>query len=88
MPLPDSAEGVGSLAKTVMFAAEFMLPGASQVISGKTGAGVATFVGNGLAVALLAPAAPLVAAVLGIGLRVNSYVHATEGQTLFAGKKE
>lgn len=73
-----------TLGRTAMVAGEVLLPGASNVIAGNIGAGVAHFLGTGLAVAVLAPSMPVVAALAAIGLRWNSYKMATTGGNLLA----
>jgi len=77
----DSAE---TLAKAAMVAGEVLLPGASELMAGHVLSGVAHFVGTGLAVAMLAPTMPLLAVVAAIGIRVNSYQHASQGKTLWS----
>ncbi|MES1975135.1 MAG: hypothetical protein V4472_21970 [Pseudomonadota bacterium] len=73
-----------TLGHTAMVAGEVLMPGASNLIAGNIGAGVATFLGTGLAVAILAPSMPLVAALTAIGLRWNSYKMATTGGNLLS----
>lgn len=77
-------EGAQQLAKAAMVAGEVFVPGASQLIAGNVGNGVAHFVGTGLAIGLLAPTMPILALAAAIGLRANSYKLATQGSHLFS----
>lgn len=77
-----------TLGRTAMVAGEVLMPGASNLIAGNIGTGVATFLGTGLAVAVLAPSMPLFAALTAIGLRWNSYKVATTGGNLLADVAE
>lgn len=76
LEIQESAELVATAAK---FAGEVLIPGASDMISGNVGSGVATFLASGLVAAALAPAMPVVAGLALLGLRVNSFRHATTG---------
>jgi hypothetical protein len=71
-----------TLSKTAMVAGEALIPGASSLIAGNIGTGVAHFLATGVAVAVLAPSMPVLATLAAIGLRVNSYKHATTGNHL------
>lgn len=74
-----------TLSRTAMVAGEVLLPGASDLIAGNVASGVGHFVLTGLAVALLAPTMPVLATIAAIGLRVNSYSHATTGTSAIDG---
>jgi hypothetical protein len=76
LEIQESAESVATAAK---FAGEVFIPGASDMISGNVGSGVATFLASGVVAAALAPTMPVVAALALLGLRVNSFRHATSG---------
>jgi hypothetical protein len=78
------SESAEVLAKTAMVAGEVLLPGASELIAGNIGSGVLHFVGTGLAVGLLAPTMPILAAAAAIGFRLDSYYRANHGQSLFS----
>jgi hypothetical protein len=78
-PLADGNTAIG---RTAMVAGEVLLPGASSLIRGDIGTGVGTMLATGVAVAMLAPTMPVLAALTAIGLRVNSYKIATTGTSL------
>jgi ABC-type Na+ efflux pump permease subunit len=65
-----------------------ILPGASELVVGNVGSGVAHFAATTLLVAALAPAAPLLAIAAAIGIRANSYKRATTGVSLFRAAKD
>ena len=73
-----------ALSKTALVAAEVLVPGASNIVAGNVGAGVATFIGTVAAVAVLAPTMPILGALAAIGLRINSYKLATTGASLMS----
>ncbi len=75
-----SLADVTSAAKVV---GEVLIPGATHLIHGNIGTGVATFLGTGLAVAALAPVSPVLAMLAAVGLRANSYNHAVAGKHLW-----
>lgn len=77
LEIQESAESVATAAK---FAGEVLIPGASDMISGNVGSGVVTFLASGVVAAALAPTMPVVAALALVGLRVNSFRHATTGE--------
>jgi hypothetical protein len=78
----QSTDGNTNFAKTALVAAEVLVPGASNLVAGNVGVGVATLVGTFAAVAMLAPTMPILGAIAAIGLRVNSYKLATTGASL------
>jgi hypothetical protein len=84
MQTTQSTDGNTTLAKTALVAAEVLIPGASNLVAGNVGAGVATLVGTFAAVAVLAPTMPILGALAAIGLRVNSYKMATTGLGLMS----
>ncbi len=84
MNTTESMDGNTTLAKTAMVAAEILVPGASNLVAGNVGTGVATFVGTVAAVAVLAPTMPILGALAAIGLRINSYKLATTGTSLLS----
>ncbi len=84
MQTTQSMDGNTTLAKTAMVAAEVLVPGASNLVAGNVGTGVATFIGTVAAVAVLAPTMPILGALAAIGLRVNSYRLATSGTNLLS----
>jgi len=71
-----------TLARTLLVAGEALVPGASNIVAGNIGTGLGHLVATGVAVAVLAPTMPFLAAVTAIGLRVNSYKLATTGSSL------
>jgi hypothetical protein len=73
------SKSANTVAKTAMVAGEVFVPGASDLIAGNIGSGVGHFLAAGLAAAVFLPTMPVVAALAAIGLRVNSYQHATTG---------
>lgn len=80
----QTTDGNTALAKTALVAAEVFIPGASNIVAGNVGAGVATLIGTAAAVAVLAPTMPILGALAAIGLRVNSYKLATTGSSLLS----
>jgi hypothetical protein len=68
---------------TVKLVGEIFVPGASQMIEGNVGNGAAHFLLGGLLVAALAPAAPLLAGLVGIGVRLNSFSSSLYGKNLW-----
>ena len=84
MQTPQITDGNTTLARTALVAAEVLVPGASSIVAGNVGAGVATLVGTVAAVAVLAPTMPILGALAAIGLRVNSYKMATSGASLMS----
>lgn len=82
MQTTQSTDGSTTFAKTALVAAEVLVPGASNLVAGNVGVGVATLVGTFAAVAMLAPTMPILGAIAAIGLRVNSYKLATTGASL------
>lgn len=84
MQTTQSTDGNTTLAKTALVAAEVLIPGASNLVAGNVGVGVATLVGTFAAVAVLAPTMPILGALAAIGLRVNSYRLATTGTGLMS----
>jgi len=84
MHTTQSTDGNTTLAKTALVAAEILVPGASSIVAGNIGVGVATLVGTFAAVAVLAPTMPILGALAAIGLRVNSYKLATTGLSLMS----
>ena len=82
MPSTNDETRGNTIAHAAMVASEVFIPGASELIVGEIGAGVGTFVATGVAVAVLAPAMPLLATLAAIGLRVNSYMVATKRSNL------
>lgn len=76
-------EDSSTLGRTVMLAGEVIVPGASEFVAGNIGSGVGSVLVAGAAAVLLGPTLPLVAALVGIGVRVNSYQRATTGRSLF-----
>lgn len=88
MQTTQSTDGNTTLAKTALVAAEVLVPGASNIVAGNVGVGVATLVGTVAAVAVLAPTMPILGALAAIGLRVNSYKIATTGASLLSDASE
>lgn len=88
MNTTETMDGNTTLAKTAMVAAEILVPGASNLVAGNVGTGVATFVGTVAAVAVLAPTMPILGALAAIGLRINSYKLATTGTGLMTDASE
>lgn len=84
MQTTQTTDGNTTLAKTALVAAEVLIPGASNLVAGNIGVGVATLVGTAAAVAALAPTMPILGALAAIGLRVNSYKLATTGAGLLS----
>ncbi len=84
MNTTENMDGNTTLGKTALVAAEILVPGASNLVAGNVGTGVATFVGTVAAVALLAPTMPILGALAAIGLRLNSYKLATTGTNLLS----
>jgi len=84
MNTTETMDGNTTIAKTAMVAAEILVPGASNLVAGNVGTGVATFVGTVAAVAMLAPTMPILGALAAIGLRINSYKLATTGTSLLS----
>ena len=84
MQTTQSNDGHTTLAKTALVAAEVLVPGASNLVAGNVGVGVATLVGTFAAVAVLAPTMPVLGALAALGLRVNSYKLATTGASLLS----
>ncbi len=82
MPTSHPIDHNATISKTAMVAGEALLPGASSLIAGNIGTGVASFLATGVAVAVLAPTMPVLATLAAIGLRVNSYKLATTGRSL------
>jgi hypothetical protein len=68
---------------TVKLIGEAFVPGASQLIEGRVGSGAAHLVLGGLLVAVLAPVAPIVAGLVGLGVRLNSYSSSMSGKNLW-----
>ncbi|UFZ04106.1 hypothetical protein LQG66_33765 [Bradyrhizobium ontarionense] len=67
----------------VKLVGEVFVPGASQMIEGHVARGAAHFVIGGLVVAALAPAAPLLAGLFGLGVRLNSFSSSMDGKNLW-----
>lgn len=84
MQTTQSTEGNTTLAKTALVAAEVLIPGASNIVAGNLGTGVAHLIGTFAAVAVLAPTMPILGALAAVGLRVNSYKLATTGASLMS----
>jgi hypothetical protein len=84
MSILEIQESAGSVATAAKFAGEVLIPGASDMISGNVGGGVATFLVSGIVAAALAPTMPVVAALALIGLRANSFRHATTGEHVWS----
>ena len=76
-------EDTSVLGRTAMFAGEVLVPGASEFVAGNIGSGVGHLLVAGAATVLLGPTMPVVAALVGIGVRLNSYQDATTGRTLY-----
>jgi hypothetical protein len=70
-------------ANAVKLVGEVLVPGASQIIEGNVGSGAAHFVLGGLIVAALAPVAPLLAGLVGLGVRVNSFSSSISGRNIW-----
>jgi hypothetical protein len=70
-------------ANTVKVVGEIFVPGSSQLIQGNVGSGVAHFVIGGVLVATLAPVAPVLAALVGLGVRVNSFSSSITGKNVW-----
>jgi hypothetical protein len=83
MQSADLQQNTATLARTAMVAGEVFIPGASDLIAGNIGSGVAHFVLAGLASAIFLPTMPLIAVAAAIGVRVSSYQHATTGINLW-----
>lgn len=84
MNTTQTVDGNTALTKTALVAAEVFVPGASNLVAGNIGTGVATLIGTAAAVAVLAPTMPILGALAAIGLRVNSYKLATTGAGLMS----
>lgn len=84
MQTTQNTDGNTTLARTALVAAEILVPGASSLVAGNVGVGVATLVGTFAAVTILAPTMPILGALAAIGLRVNSYKLATSGTGLMS----
>jgi hydroxymethylglutaryl-CoA reductase len=84
MNTTETMDGNTTIAKTALVAAEILVPGASNIVAGNVGTGVATFVGTAVAVAVLAPTMPILGALAAIGLRINSYKLATTGTSVLS----
>lgn len=84
MNTTETLDGNTTIAKTALVAAEILVPGASNLVAGNIGTGVATFVGTAAAVAVLAPTMPILGLFAAIGLRINSYKLATTGAGLMS----
>jgi hypothetical protein len=67
----------------VKLVGEIFVPGSSQLIEGNVKSGVGHFLIGGLVVGALAPAAPLLAALFGLGVRINSYSSSITGKNLW-----
>jgi hypothetical protein len=70
-------------ANAVKLFGEIFVPGASQLVEGNIRSGAAHFLLGGLLVAALAPAAPLLAGIVGVGVRLNSFSSSISGQNLW-----
>lgn len=70
-------------ANTVKLVGEIFVPGASQMVEGNVGNGAAHFLLGGLLVAALAPVAPVLAGLVGIGVRLNSFSSSIYGTNLW-----
>jgi hypothetical protein len=84
MSIVEIQESAGSVATAAKLAGEVLIPGASDMISGNVGGGVATFIASGVVAAALAPTMPIVAGLALLGLRVNSFRHATSGEYVWS----
>jgi hypothetical protein len=67
----------------VKLVGEIFVPGSSQLVEGHVGRGVAHFVIGGVLVAALAPVAPVLAALVGIGVRANSFSSSITGRNIW-----
>jgi hypothetical protein len=79
----EEAPPQNELMNTARVASEILVPGASQLIAGNVASGVGHFLANGVALAVLAPAMPVLAALAVIGIRANSYSMSTRGAALW-----
>jgi hypothetical protein len=70
-------------ANTVKLVGEVFVPGASQLVEGNVGSGAAHLVLGGLLVAALAPVAPVLAGLVGLGVRLNSFSSSIYGKNLW-----
>ena len=68
----------------VKLVGEVFVPGASQLIEGKIGSGAGHFIVGGILVAALAPLSPLIAALAGVGVRLNSFHNSVYGTSLWS----
>jgi hypothetical protein len=71
-------------ANAVKLVGEVLVPGASQFIEGRVASGAAHLLLGGLAMAVLAPAAPLLAGLVGLGVRLDSYSSSVTGRGLWS----
>jgi hypothetical protein len=72
------------LANGVKLMAEVLMPGASQILAGKVGRGLASNLGAGAAtLALAATGAPLLGALVVLGIRMDSLSKSILDQSLF-----
>jgi hypothetical protein len=81
--MPTEPEQPYTLEKTAMFASEIFIPGASNLIAGNVGTGVAHLAVATALGAVLAPTMPLLALLSVVGVRLNSYQKATTGANLW-----
>jgi hypothetical protein len=70
-------------ANTVKLVSEVFVPGASQFIEGRVASGATHLLLGGLAMAVLAPAAPVLAGIIGLGIRLDSFSSAVTGKGLW-----
>jgi hypothetical protein len=76
----ESTENV--TANAVKLVGEIFVPGASQLMAGRVGSGLAHLLLGGLAVAVLTPVAPVLAGLVGLGVRMDSYSESVHGRSL------
>jgi hypothetical protein len=76
--MADLPTAVGNGVKLI---GEALVPGASQLIEGHVGSGIAHFLIGGV-VAVLGPTFPLLAGLTGIGVRLNSYAQSVSGKNI------
>jgi len=79
----EEALAPNELLNTAKLAGEIFVPGASQLISGNIASGVGHFLVNGVALAVLLPTMPVLAALTAIGIRANSYSQGTRGAAVW-----
>ncbi|MBB6254536.1 DUF6072 family protein [Nitrospirillum iridis] len=72
------------LGNTALLAGEIVVPGASDMIAGNIASGAGTLLASGLVAAVIAPSMPLIGILAAVGLRINSFRHATTGQHVWS----